>query len=686
MVEEVQDPIFEEPHFLIRSIALSRGKLAKRRMEIHKSLVTAALDGIQVDSEFSVEQLSERIYKIAKCRMNSDIIVTNLNLLAEESIVQHIEECTYKLIKNITVPEFTEISQSVWEEFEKLLIERLNYDPFIHKNARIVFDSILLKILTRYAISRPLNNEVDFVPIEDMRSLISKEVKKVYFENLFLRKYPGVLLDYFCSNSEELVNCILNCYYWFIDLNLLSEGKKITPVNFEKEIKFLLLDTNFIVTLLCRTDPKYPLSTTIVQFCNRNKIPLCYSQITRDETWNFINYFKSELKLSLNGKNSPPSQFLTDFRKLQFIHHISHNDYITTLNEWEVILKENFKIEMLPAIYEKNLDEHDYEFIKTILPMLYDVRLKEIIRRDPDYDVRIKKDVTFNHDAFCIGIISYLRKHPVAGDEKKLGPWFITYDNLLADINAHFRKDDEIGYLIQPRTLLDYFMVFHGPNFDDKDLENIAIALLRYTVRDSTSIITFDEYIREFTIKLGVAENNADILKEILKRSPLLYQIEEAISQGDIKSADNSAVSALTHPNIHKIISDIKQSNQEKQDLQGRVEELLNVVKKMNEDLIRERAGREALEKIKSQPIFILNFIDVRSDIQDDFGRLINEMWEKNLFSVEEIPKPPERLNASSIKEYVEKIQLIITTTDLIKDGATILLPIIIQILGKIST
>src|SRR5690606_33697856 len=141
-VDEAITQLFEDPQLLIRSIALSRGKLAKRRKEIHKSLVLAALDGIPIDSEFSVAELSERIFRIGKCQMGSDIIVSNLSTLAEEDVVQHIEELKYKLKKEILVPEFSEISQPAWGELEPILVEKLKYDPYIHKNARNVFDSI----------------------------------------------------------------------------------------------------------------------------------------------------------------------------------------------------------------------------------------------------------------------------------------------------------------------------------------------------------------------------------------------------------------------------------------------------------------------------------------------------------------------------------------------------------------
>lgn len=678
--------VFEDPKILIRSIALSKGKLLKRRKEIHKSLVIAALDQYDLSSIFTVEQLSQDIITIAKCKMSSDEIISILDFLMEEDIIQHIEGLEYKLKTKVSVPGFEILSQPVWAELQEILVKKSSYDPHIHKNARVAFDSILMKILTRYAISKPLNNEIDFIPIEDIRTVIKYEVSKVTFPDNFPKKYIEILLDYFCSNEKELLKCIYNCYSWFIDLNLLSEERTSIPeeIDFSNEIKFLLLDTNFIVTLLCNTDAKHPLSSALTNFCNKVKIPLYYCQTTKEEIWRLINYSKFEMKLSENQRSNIPSQFLNDYRKLNLYRSVHWSDYFVYLNDWETILKSNFGITPLPEVFESHVDAQDMEYVKATLPMLYDVKIKEMARRDVDFEIRRRTDITYIHDARCVGIIGYVRKNPNGSSIKYLGPWFLSYDNLLADLNWHyFRKNDEFGYVVQPRILLNYLMVYSKLDFKDEDYDTIAIALLHYTVRDSSLIISFDEYVRELAVKIGTTEDNSDILKEILKKSPFLEELENALKQGSITSADSSAIKILTHPSLEKIIHDIEEVKQSKEKQGQRIQELLEVVKRQQSEIIKERTEREAWERIATQRIQIFNFVNVHFDVQNQFYALIGKLAEQGAFNCDEIPKPPTTLNNQTIKEYIENLKLIINTTDLIKDGI-LLLPLITEILTKI--
>jgi len=494
LAEEI---IGDDINILIRSISLTRGKFLERRREIRKTLVIAALDQFKVEDIFEIADISKHIEKVGKCKIDSNEIITVLSDYQSEGIIEHIEGYKYKIRKKIDLPGFEILSEPVWKEFSVILkTKNPNYDPYIHKNARVIFDNILMKILTRYALSRPLENEIDYIPIDDIQSVIDKEIADNSIEKSFGKKYSDILLEYFSSNEKKLLECIVNCYFWFIDLNLLSYERDLKSIDFCKELNFLLIDTNFIVTILCQTDSRYPLSAALIDFCKTSQIKVYYTDITKEEVWNLINASKSAMKLNPFQQYNIDNQFIDDYRNLNRLNGLHYSEYIVFLNNWADFLTSKYNIQLLPAIYSRNRDEKDFDYIKNTLPMLYDVQLKERIRRDVDYKLRKRSEATYSHDAHCISLISHIKKSLKTYDLfGKLGPWFLTYDSLLSDLNNHcFRKYDEFGYVIQPRIILNYFLAFKKIDYNEKDIESIANALLKYTVRNPRHSFSISEY------------------------------------------------------------------------------------------------------------------------------------------------------------------------------------------------
>ncbi len=102
----------------------------------------------------------------------------------------------------------------------------------------------------------------------------------------------------------------------------------------------------------------------------------------------------------------------------------------------------------------------------------------------------------------------------------------------------------------------------------------------------------------------------------------------------------------------------------------------------MNEELIREKAAREALEKSSPQKITI--YMPTISGLDDQVSTKISELIEKlqqaNAFSNDEIPKPPKEINKATARPWVEKIKTAAETTGFISDAASII-QLIAQIL-----
>jgi len=148
--------------FLVRLSNITQGPLLERRKEIRKSFVLAALSMFSPESIFQVKDLYNNVKKITQCELDNENIISILNELESEDIVRHLSGLEYKLIKKIEIPDFQQKSQLVWDEFYDFLKNQYkDFDPFIDKDARKVFDCILIELLKRFIISsEPLEHQV----------------------------------------------------------------------------------------------------------------------------------------------------------------------------------------------------------------------------------------------------------------------------------------------------------------------------------------------------------------------------------------------------------------------------------------------------------------------------------------------------------------------------------------------
>jgi len=678
---------------LIRSIALTRGKIRQRRDEIRKNLVISALESIELDIEFQVNELEKIIEKISGLKISSEEVISILENLKNNQIIEHIGGSSYILRKKMELPKFEDLSQPVWEEFSLILVKKCPiYDPHIHKSARFVFDAILMKILTRYAASQPLENQIDNIPIENIKELIQREILKTSMPENFSRNFFDLLVEYFISDNKALLDCIFKCYSWFIDLNVIKKEKDIQTIDFSDEVQFLLVDTNFIVPLICSTDPRHPLSSAVTSFCNKNKIKLYYAAITKDQVWELIKTSKSLMKLDSSHKILYPNQFVDDYRNLSRTKFLHWAEYFTFLNQWEQFIKNQYNLEILSDDLSKNIDNEDFELTKAALPMLYDVIVQERERRDVDYVMKKRPEISFIHDAYCVGLISYLKKQFSPSTKKqKMGPWFLTFDRLLLNLNNNkFRKLDDLGYIMQPRILLNYFLAYSKFEYNDENINMIAIALLRYTARPGYTELTLKEYSRELAVKIGAVEEDSETLLELLKRSPMLSQLESALNSGSILEADKISENIIEHLDV--VVGDLTKVREKEEALTKRNRELIQIIKKQRSEIEKKSSIIETLEKVNQKPIQLTNVVNIsvsveitNPELKGQVNNLIDKLNEAQVYKSDEIPRPPLKITESNLRPWLETLKMIIETTKLIKDGATLFLPLIIPILSKIS-
>jgi hypothetical protein len=581
--ESYNDSVYGDPEMVVKLAALTRGKILEMRKEIPKSLILAALDNYEEGSKISLEEVSKSIQNITKCTISNSEIISNFNELEIDNVIEHLGHLKYRLKIKPNLSDFETLTQSVWKEFEIYVISRYSeYDPGIHTNTKKVFDSLLLKILVRFATSKPLENQVDRISLDNFDSIVNQEVKENYFPDGFAKAYPTITMDYFSSESPELLDFIFGSYCGVVNIDLVLKEQDLPSIDFGNEIGFLLLDSNFIIPLLCNTDSKNPLSIALINLCNKYDIPLYYTPKTKSEIWNSIsNTKKAMMTWSGNSKGHQiESQFITDYSR----NKGSWTDYYLVLSQWENKLEHNWNIRELSSEFVAEVEDECYDFMLKTLPMVDKFRFSYRTEKEVDYNIRLRSDKSYEHDAYCIGLLSHLKNNPMHKSSKKLlGPWFLTYDDLISFINqTQLRKDDDIGYSIHPRILLNYLLAYSKLEFDTEDKEYVAMALLRYTARPNASSITVEEYSRIFAEQIDVGSENATVLKSILLVSPLIDELENALKSGNRDEADIIAVEIFSKDDIKDLIREATYSSKKKEEQEQIIERLKSVIKNQN--------------------------------------------------------------------------------------------------------
>jgi len=677
---------------LVRLSTITKGPLLERRKEIRRSFVYAALSAYQIGSEFEVNDLSTNIKSITKCELGDENIISILNQLKDEGVVQHVGGLKYKIEKNVELPESQQITQPVWDEFLPFLKKQYtDYDRYIDKDARSVFDAVLFKLLTRFEISsRSLESQIESLPIDNFKLIIEEIVKKSSLSTNLSKKYTDIIYLFIVSKSPNLLKLIFKSYSGIINIDLLIREQEIPSIDFLDYIKFLIVDTPVLVALMCGTDPAHPLASAVAKQCERSKIPLYYAPDTKKEMWNFIAGSKHEMGGLSKSKTNRiiRSQFVSDFRK----QNISWGDYIATLNSWELLVKSQWQIVPAPEDFKlDDIDDDFYYYVKKNIHILDCARNEKRITSDPNYKPRYREDVQIEHDARCLGAISHIRGSLKVHDGKEpMGPWFLTFDNLVSTLDALYpRRSGDFGFVFQPRTLLNYLLVYSKMEFEEEDQEAVAEAIIKFTARTPDPKLTTEEYTRLITYKIGLGEDDVEVMKEIFLASPLLEELKNALELEHEGEADRVAYRIITDtPFVNGIIKERK--------TQEKLKRAAKAIRKKDEDLREtkeklsmERAAREALERTAKQNIYITTNVVTNIDvnIQNQVDSLISLLDAQNAFKDGLLEKPSDVSISTKekLKNWLETTRETIETSMTISDGVRALVPLISYLLGQVG-
>ena len=664
---------------IIRIIPLTKNVLVEKRQNIRKSIILAALSRFKEDSIFTVDDLTNKIKDMTKCTINRTIVITNLDDLVKNGTIKHMGQLDYALKKDIDIPAFQEKTEHIWEDFLQHLREKYtDYDTYIDSNARALFDEVLLRLLIKFKISSgALNNQIEILPFGSFKKDIESIIDKYPLSKNLSKKYPDIISTYLQSKSKILLDFIYKFYSCIINTDLVLREQEIPEIDFSSNFKFLLVDTSFLVALMCTTDSLYPLASTIIHQCKKYDMPLYYTYKTQQEMWIFINGSKKEMEgLTTSKKPVVRSQFVKDLLK----QRTSWNDYTIYLNSWQRYVESQHNITPLPKHLENRLDKDIYQYVIKTLPILSTLQIDERTKFNPTYIPRTRNETQIEHDAYCLGLISHIKKDATEEDVH-LGPLFLTFDNLLSGLNtSYLLKEDEFGLLIQPRTMLNYLLIYSKIDFERDEKEYVAQAIIKFTISEPETSLEIEEYIRLTTFKVHLDEPDIEVVKEIFLKSPLLNELKKALklNRGDL--VDDVAYHILSNEGY---VNTVIEERRTRERLRMVAKELIG----KKEELSKERAAREALERTATQNISITTNINtnINVTIQNDVKNLISLLEAENAFEDGLLEKPSDISTKEKIIGWLKYTKDTIEGSNAVKDGLKALLPFITHLIGKIG-
>jgi hypothetical protein len=661
-----------DANLLVRLSPLTTGPILMRRREISKAFTRAGLSVYNDKDTFNIKDLSGKISSLTNIKLEDDALISILEEFCNEGSIEHISGLKYHIREQIKIPNFEDLTQPVWDEFADFLKIRYgNFDAKIDYQVRLTVNSILLSMSLNIVQSQ--ETQFESLPINDFRAIVESEAKNLKWKT----KFTDIFCEYLLSSSPHLMDFIFNIYSGIINMDLISKEKEMPRFSLIDNVGFILVDTSFLVSLICKTEPNYALALAVSSQSNKRGIPLYYTKETKEEMRRFIRGSSYEMRNGLVIKGNPKvikSQFVKDYIRLSSIEGAKWPDYFAALENWEQIVKLEHYISPIPENY--NYNEDVYYYVKKMVPIFDQVRVDE----QSNYVKGLREESQIDHDAICLGIVAKAREDH---DEKaSFGPWFLTFDNLIFAVGEFYKNTgkQDIGLVIQPRRWLNYLLTFSRTEFKDSDRNDVAKAIILFTAR-TDSKITLKDYSNLITSKLGLENEDRDIILEIFLKSPLIAELQRALLLDSGGDADRITQNIIEND---KFIESVLNERQVKKDN----ERLKETIKNLNVRFREADSAKKALERSLSQRISIEIVTTSEINIQTKINGLISQLdaelpdgFEKN-----GIPEPPKVVSrVSKLKEWLTTTRDVIDTSNSIGEGAKALLPYIMLLIDTVS-
>jgi hypothetical protein len=665
---------------LLRASILTQGRVLRERTEIWRSLVLAGLSTRSLGDRFTVSDLTDSIQKLSRCALTEEVVVATLDRLVSDGALRHVEGLSYSIARPVALPSFSDLTHGAWKDFLKYLDStKIDFDPYLDSGVQPAFDEVILKLLSKFASTLTAEaSPFDLLPIDDFKAVIERILKKSTVGEKRQAPIATALSDFLRTGSPSLKRLVFDCYTGLIRIDIIRREQELPAPDFIDSLRFFLVDTSLIVTLLCKSDPAHPLALAVVRESRRRGLPLYFAAETRAELNGLITGTRRLAgSLTLPGHSGVlGNQFIADFQK----SGMDWPEYFARLSMWETTALGDWAIAPAPADIVSEIDESIYSFVSQMLPIMDSLRNDEREQNAPDRMPRHRAGQQFDHDSFCLSMLAHQRiLLSKQSGRVAMGPWLVTFDRLVTALNPYFQKELGLELVMQPRVALNYFLVYSKVAFNEADRDEVAEAILRYTARTPEPRLSLTEYLRLLTYRLGLEKSDVEVVRTVFLRHPLTEELEKALARGRADIADEMAYKVITNePFVETVVRERK--TQEKLHQAGKT------ATAERERFLAERSAREALERVINKPVTISVTVNnqVTVNLKAQIENVAAILDSEGAFSLPDFPAAEDLSTAPAVKGWLVRVKDWIELHPELSGGIKATLPLIGHLIGKL--
>jgi len=649
---------------IARATPLVERKLANQREKNKMGLVKAALASKNAPSTVTPDIISDLVdeeFGVSLDDGKTDINAGSiLESLEREGVVSQNQDGAYEITETPETNSFNDLIDPVWEEFKLQLQKESNADVDLHyinndlEEAFYAFCENYLGLIIESS-AELAEFETDTIYLEDIESVIEEtsESHAVRSDDLFKEQ----LSKYLEEPSDTLLDLINDFYMTAINIDLLSREKDLSFDEIPGSGKKLILDTNVLVALLCKTDNVHPLAKSVCERSSEIGFDLVYTSNTRDELNRFIHGSKREM----DGFHSGDKEF--EAIRSQFAHdyfqrdHITWSDYIAEVSDWPRLVDLQWGITELEETPET--DSEVFEFARDSLRQL---------DKTQDEKLRESEKNKISHDANLLSITKSLRERE--RENVDLGPYLLTLHNKITTISEIGKEnywDDRIS--LQLRTWLNYLATFTPSDISDMRPKEVATAIIESS-RSEEPEIDVSNYSRLIAPKAGLESREEDLLADYFINHPLSREMEKALERNRGDRAEELAKEMLEDEERLERFKKLK-------DQEERVETLQDSLSDLRQDWETEKKQREKLEKILENQskieVHVSASATASASVQNEVADLneeINEFIElldtrlSEGYEDSDLPSPPDdEASIEETEEWLKELKVSIAST-----------------------
>jgi hypothetical protein len=556
-------------------------------------------------------------------------------------------------------------------EFQKYIKDKFpEYDPYKDSNFEECFCRCIYHLIDRFIqIQRTNWTQIESFEIGEIRT----SLQKIILESDIVqqKKFLTCFSEYLKSGEEKITNLMFNSYKLAISYDILEKTSRLTEIADEIcKGGCIILDSNIITYLLCKTDSKYSISKSIVELSNKLCIKIYYTRKTSQEVHDILNMANDDLQhkkisVDINRMN----QFLADFnrRGMKF-----WADYYTSMQNFEKILKSDYNISLL-----------ELGDITTNTELIGN--LEELISETSVALGRDKTRSSIDHDIHLFTVVDYLRKKNP--NSRFQGPWILSYEKILNVTNNFLKRraKDNVGFALYPITWLNILLCFQHIQFNPEQRGEIVKGLLDQMVVPD-DILSLEQYVSMLSYSLELEPQDQETLLNMFTTSTLHRELIQALNQKDTEDAMSVAYEILTNPDVRNLIFEETKIRRERETQRYRAKKLMELTKE-NEYLLEKlkkyesRDGKDinitvSQSQNANQKIELININ--WTEIGDETKKLRDELKENNFFGLGEwetskievyLDDLEEEINKQDpdeamVKHYFKKLDRILSTID----------------------